>query len=95
MRAGTDTALACVVAVFGVARPRHAYCFANRRSNRMKVLVHDSIGIWLAARRRNAGKFIWLRNGNSTLTLSQPQFDALVLRLPWRRIGEAGVITEV
>ena len=27
------------------------YLFANKRANRMKVLVHDGIGIWLAARR--------------------------------------------
>ena len=93
MRAGTDTALARVVAVFGAARPHHAYCFANRRASRMKVLVHDGIGIWLAARRLNAGKFVWPRDGSSTLTLSQPQFDALVLGLPWQRIGDAGVIT--
>lgn len=37
MRAGTDTALARVVRVFGAARPHHAYLFANRRANRMKV----------------------------------------------------------
>jgi transposase len=66
-------------------------CFANR----MKVLVHDGIGIWLAARRLNAGKFVWPKNGSAVLTLSQPQFDALVLGLPWQRIGEAGVITVV
>lgn len=40
MRAGTDTALARVVAVFGAAKPHCAYLFANRRANRMKVLVH-------------------------------------------------------
>ena len=40
MRAGTDTALARVVQVFGSARPHHAYLFANKRANRMKVLVH-------------------------------------------------------
>jgi hypothetical protein len=44
MRAGTDTALARVVKVFGAARPHHAYVFANRRSTRLKVLVHDGIG---------------------------------------------------
>jgi hypothetical protein len=27
------------------------------------------------------------------LTLSRAQLDALVLGLPWQRIGEAGVIT--
>lgn len=46
MRAGTDTALARVVAVFGAAYPHHAYLFANKRANRIKVLVHDGIGIW-------------------------------------------------
>ena len=45
MRAGTESALARVVTVFGEARPHHAYLFANRRANRMKVLVHDGIGI--------------------------------------------------
>ena len=59
MRAGTDTALARVVAVFGAAHPHHAYLFANKRANRMKVLVHDGIGIWLAARRLHQGKFVW------------------------------------
>ena len=33
MRAGTDSALARVVAVFGAAQPHHAYVFANRSSN--------------------------------------------------------------
>src|SRR3546814_13512456 len=50
MRAGTETALARVIAVFGAAKPHCAYLFANRRANRMKVLVHDGIGVWLAAR---------------------------------------------
>ena len=93
MRAGTESALARVVNVFGCARPHHAYLFANRRANRMKVLVHDGIGVWLAARRLNAGKFVWSQDSGATLTLSRAQFDALVLGLPWQRIGEAGVIT--
>ena len=93
MRAGTDTALARVVQVFGAARPHHAYLFANKRANRMKVLVHDGIGVWLAARRLNSGKFIWPRNMTRTLTLSREQLDALALGLPWQRVGEAGVIT--
>jgi hypothetical protein len=50
MRAGTETALARVIAVFGAAQPHCAYLFANRRANRMEVLVHDGFGIWLAAR---------------------------------------------
>jgi transposase len=93
MRAGTETALARVVVVFGQARPHHAYLFANRRANRMKVLVNDGIGVWLAARRLNRGKFVWPKDTASTLSLSRAQLDALVLGLPWQRIGEAGIIT--
>ena len=39
MRAGTETALARVVSVFGAARPHHAYLFANRRG----LLVFSAI----------------------------------------------------
>lgn len=94
MRAGTEAALARVVAVFGVAHPHHAYLFANRRGNRMKVLVHDGIGVWLAARRLNDGKFVWAADG-ATLELGRTQFDALVLGLPWQRLGEAGIIRAI
>ena len=41
MRAGTETAVARVEAVFGAAQPHCAYLFANRRATRIKVLVHD------------------------------------------------------
>lgn len=47
MRSGLDTALARVVNVFGAAHSHHAYLFLNRRSNRLKVLVHDGFGLWL------------------------------------------------
>ena len=59
MRAGVDTALGRVVKVFGAAQAHHAYLFANRRANRMKVLVHDGFGLWLCARRLHQGHFVW------------------------------------
>ena len=93
MRAGTDTALARVVKVFGSAHPHTAYLFANKRANRMKVLVIDGLGIWLAARRLHQGKFVWPAAGTAGQpSLSRAQFEALVLGLPWARIGEAGII---
>jgi transposase len=93
MRAGTDTALARVVAVFGAAHPHHAYLFANQRANRIKVLVHDGIGIWLAARRLHQGKFVWPAPGSANVALEHAQLNALVLGLPWQRVGDAGIIT--
>ena len=93
MRAGMDTALARVITVFGSAQPHHAYVFANRRATRMKVLVHDGIGVWLAARRLHRGKFVWAAAGTAHWPLQTEQLQALVLGLPWQRVGAAGAIT--
>ena len=93
MRAGTEAALARVVTVFGEARPHHAYLFANRRANRMKVLVHDGIGVWLAARRLNQGRFVWPKDAAVSVSLTRKQLDALILGLPWQLVGEAGIIS--
>ncbi len=95
MRAGTDSALARVVSVFGAAQPHHAYLFANKRANRLKILVHDGLGIWLAARRLHQGKFVWAAKDSANCQLERVQLDALVLGLPWARIGSAGSITMV
>ena len=95
MRAGTDSALARVVSVFGAAQPHHAYLFANKRANRLKILVHDGLGIWLAARRLHQGKFVWAAKDSANCQLERVQLDALVLGLPWQRMGSAGSITMV
>lgn len=56
--------------------------------------MHDGIGIWLAARRLHEGRFIWPGGGlGAQQLLTREQLDALVLGLPWQRVGEAGVIT--
>ena len=102
MHAGVDIALGRVVKVFGAAQAHHAYLFANRRANRMKVLVHDGFGLWLCARRLHQGHFVWPHSSStststpgthaapSSLMLSRAQLDALVLGLPWQRLGDAG-----
>lgn len=59
MRAGMDTLLARVVKVFDAARRHHAYLFANKGPTRMKVLVYDGFGIWLAVHRLRKGRFVW------------------------------------
>ena len=93
MRAGTDTALARVIKVFGEARAHHAYLFANRRANRMKVLVHDGIGIWLCARRLHQGSFTWASIATGkTIAITPEQLSALVIGLPWHRLGNAATI---
>lgn len=96
MRAGIDSCLARVVKVFGGAQAHTAYLFANQRANRMKVLVHDGIGFWLAARRLHQGHFVWpAPDAKTQVNLSRAQFDALVLGLPWSRLGQGGIISVV
>lgn len=92
MRLGPEAALALVGGVFGASHQHLAYLFANRRPNRTKVLLHDGIGVWLAARQLNAGKFVWPAEGASTLSLTRSQFNAMGLGLPWQRLGEGGII---
>jgi transposase len=93
MRAGTDAILARVVSVFGEARAHHGYLFANRRANRMKILVHDGIGIWLCARRLHQGGFTWASHAaGRSLAITAEQLHALVLGLPWHRLGDASTI---
>ena len=78
MRAGTETILAQVVRIFGEARPHHAYLFTNQRGNRLKVLVHDGYGIWLANRRLHQGRF-QLRMGDGSVALIRDIADLYLL----------------
>ena len=98
MRAGADRLLARVVQVFGAAQAHHGYLFANARSTRIRLLVHDGFGVWCAARRLNKGSFEWPRNAAADagpLALSRDQFAALVLGLPWQRLEQMRVITRM
>ena len=97
MRAGAERLMAHVVHALGSARAHHGYLFANARATRIKLLVHDGFGVWCAARRLNTGRFVWPRDVQSTepLALTQAQFDALVVGLPWQRLPEMSVITRL
>ena len=54
-------------------------------------------GVRRSARRLNAGRFVWPHEqaANTPLSLTQAQFDALVVGLPWQRLHEMSVITRV
>jgi transposase len=94
LRAITETALARVVEVYVAAQPHCAYLFAKCRANRVKVLVHDGLGIWLMALRLHQRKFFWpgSRQG-SQIELAAEQLHALMLVLSWQRVGPGNEIS--
>lgn len=90
MRLGFDGVLARVIHWFGSARPHCAYAFTNTRGNRIKLLIHDGLGLWLAQRRLHSGRFFWIQQPmGQALSLSPVQWHALSQGLPWARIEQA------
>ncbi len=90
LRGGIDVLLAQVLRGFAQGVQAHnAYVFANRRADRLKVLLYDGAGMWLCTRRLQSGGFAWPRErACGTLSLTREQFDWLVAGLPWQRLGE-------
>jgi transposase len=88
LRGGIDALLGRVVRGFALgAQAHHAYVFANRRTDRLKVLVFDGAGLWLCTRRLQAGGFAWPREHSGSINLTREQLDWLVAGLPWQRLG--------
>lgn len=97
MRCGAERVLAHVVHALGSANAHHGYVFANVRATRIKMLVYDGFGVWCAARRLSVGRFVWPReiDASRPIALTQAQFDALVVGLPWQRLPEMSVIARL
>ena len=98
MRADADRLLTRVVQVFGTAQAHHGYLFANARATQIKLLVHDRFSVWCAARRLHEGRFVWPHEApadSSAIVVTQQQFDALVLRLPWERLEQMQSISRM
>ena len=63
-----------------VARPNAIYLFCGRRSDRIKVLLHEREGFVLLYKRldANVGKYRWPRNRNEVKPITWRQFDWLM-----------------
>ncbi len=53
------------------------------------------MGIWLAARRLNRGRFVWTDGATATVTLNAEQLQALVTGLPWKTLAADHAIAVV
>ena len=74
--------------LYGLVRDRlgcdptsgHVFLFTNARRNRLKFLVYDGSGLWVAAKKLDGGRFRWPES-NTTATkvvLSQEELTLLV-----------------
>ena len=57
MRSGSNKLLAFILQHHPGIRPNCAYLFYNKTGTRLKVLIHDGLGIWLCTRTLDDGKF--------------------------------------
>ncbi|WP_431126210.1 IS66 family insertion sequence element accessory protein TnpB [Variovorax paradoxus] len=51
--------MSCTPSVTLVRTTALGLLFSNVRGTRIKSLVHDGVGVWCAARRLDAGRFVW------------------------------------
>jgi transposase len=56
----------------------HLFLFSNRARNRLKVLVWESSGFWLFAKRLERGTFAWPDAESQSVELSHAQLALLL-----------------
>lgn len=62
-----------------------AYVFTNRRRSRLKLVVWDGNGVWLAQRRLHRGSFTWPQVGDLVFRLTAAQWHWLIAGVDWQR----------
>lgn len=98
MRSGSNTLIAHIIKYQQGIRPHCAYLFYNKTGTRLKILVHDGLGIWLCNRTLDDSKFHGLSerlirhhsqsNQTTGFTITRQQFNALISGLPWHNLGK-------
>lgn len=87
MRRGTEGLSLLVQESLGRApADGSAYAFCNRRGTRLKLLLWDGTGVWLAQRRLHRGRFVWPRAGQALCALEAEQWHWLVKGVDWQRL---------
>jgi transposase len=87
-RCGADRLLVHVREVLGQEPlDGSAFVFRNRRGTRLKVLVVDAQGVWLAQRRLHHGRFVLPSTRESLCSLQRKQFAWLCAGVDWQRLS--------
>jgi transposase len=58
----------------------HVFLFTNSRRNRLKLLLYDGSGLWVAAKKLDGGRFRWPESHTTAtkIVLSQEELALLV-----------------
>jgi len=56
----------------------HLFLFANKRRDRMKILVFDGNSLWVCARRMEQGRLHWPVSEDGRVQLSHEEFALLI-----------------
>lgn len=99
--------------LYGLVRDRlgcdptsgHVFLFTNARRNRVKFLVYDGSGLWVAAKKLDGGRFGWPESESTAtkMVLSQEELALLLggidlhqtRRRKWHRKALAGELDTI
>ena len=62
------------------------YAFTNRSRTRVKLLLWDGNGVWLALRRLHQGTFHWPAAGDALHLVDRQEWLALADGIQWQRL---------
>ena len=88
LRAGINRLVSLVAqSVGGDPYNGQLYVFRSKRNDRLKAIRFDGSGIILATKWLEVGKFYWPPVRDGVMTLSGPEYAALLSGLDWTKLA--------
>ena len=68
------------------------FIFRGRRSDRVKIIWHDTDGLCLFYKRLDRSKFFWTQAADGAVLLIPAQLSALLEGIDWRRVHRSATL---